>query len=280
MRQSRNIQLNRLSQHLLSKLNKSIEKSRRKSRDFIIYKLGKPAILWLQNIIARYSIIANDCFLEPDYFDWTSELESKWQIIRQELDFILVHTEHLPGFHDISEDQKRVSGDDLWKTFFLYGYGIKMEQNCQYCPLTTKLIEEIPGMKTAFFSILLPGKHIPEHCGPYKGVLRYQLALKVPEDKENCRIRVADEYRHWSEGKSLLFDDSFPHEVWNSTNEVRVVLFMDIVRPVRFPVSLLNKFVISLIRCSPYVQDAYKNQQQWDKRLANVLKAKLSKPIN
>lgn len=247
---------------------------RQKIRNIFIYNIGKSIIFWLEKLIERYSSIGNDFFFDPNYFKWVSQLEENWQPIRKELNAVLEHTEQLPGFHDISQDQIRLSSDGLWKTFFLYGYGIKMEQNCQYCPLTTELIEKIPGMKTAFFSILLPGKHIAEHRGAYKGVLRYQLALKVPEDRENCLIRVGKEFRHWEAGKSLLFDDSFPHEAWNLTNEVRVVLFMDVVRPLRFPVNLLNRIAIDLIRRSPYVQDAHKNQQQWDKRLANLFEDK------
>jgi beta-hydroxylase len=246
-------------------------------RNFIIYQIGKKTISFLQKIIAKYSIVENDCFLNLDYFNWVSELENNWQSIRKELDIILESIDCLPGFHDISPDQERISGDGLWKTFVLYGYGIKMKQNCQYCPVTTKLIKNIPGMKTAFFSILLPGKHIPEHCGPYKGILRYQLALKVPREREKCRIRVSDKFRYWSEGKSMMFDDSFPHEAWNFSDEIRVVLFMDIVRPVKFPISILNNLIINLIRWSPYVQDAYKNQQQWDRRLAKIFKDKNSK---
>ncbi|NJR45424.1 MAG: aspartyl/asparaginyl beta-hydroxylase domain-containing protein [Hyellaceae cyanobacterium CSU_1_1] len=239
-------------------------------RDFLIYKVGKTILHWLENMIARYSAIGNDFFFDANYFDWTSKLEDNWQTIRKELDVVLESTEQLPGFHDISPDQYRLSNDGLWKTFFLYGYGIKIEQNCQRCPLTASLIESIPGMKTAFFSILLPGKHIPEHRGPYKGLLRYQLALKVPQDRENCLIRVGTEFRHWLEGKSLLFDDSFVHEAWNKTNEIRVILFMDIVRPTKFPVSVLNLFLINLIRYSPYVKDAYKNQKQWHKHLVDL----------
>ena len=40
-------------------------------------------------------------------------------------------------------------------------------------------------MKLAFFSILAPGKHIPEHRGSLKGVIRYHLALKVPEPRHS-----------------------------------------------------------------------------------------------
>ena len=56
--------------------------------------------------------------------------------------------------------------------------------------------------------MLSPGKHIPAHRGPYKGVLRYHLGLKIPEPREGCRIRVGEEVRHWEEGASLLFDDT------------------------------------------------------------------------
>lgn len=240
-------------------------------KNFLVYQVGKKSIAWLENIIARYSLVENTCFLDPNNFTWTTELENNWQIIRKELDVILKFTNQLPSLHDVSQCDYGLSHDHQWKTYFLYGYGIKMQQNCQYCPATTQIIENVPGMKTAFFSILLPGKHVPEHRGPYKGVLRYQLALKVPEDRENCRIRVGNEFACWSEGKSMMFDDSFLHEIWNSTDEVRVILFMDIVRPCKFPVSLLNHLLIYLIRWSPFIQDAYRNQKKWDKRLERIL---------
>jgi len=41
-------------------------------------------------------------------------------------------------------------------------------------------------MKTAFFSILAPGKHLPAHRGPYKGVMRYHLGLLIPSRPTNA----------------------------------------------------------------------------------------------
>ena len=73
-------------------------------------------------------------------------------------------------------------------------------------------------MKTAFFSILAPGKHLPPHRGPYKGVMRYHLGLLIPEPAEQCGIRVDTETRHWAEGESMIFDDTFEHEAWNDTD--------------------------------------------------------------
>ncbi len=250
---------------------KTISVSSPQIKEVIVKKIGKNLLWGLEKVITRYSLVPNTPFLSSEEFEWTQTLEQNWQAIRNELDVILQYTEQLPRFQDISEDQGRnISKDDLWKTFFLYGYGVKMEQNCDYCPETTRIIEEIPGLKTAFFSILLPGKHIPEHRGPYKGVLRCHLALKVPQDKEQCAIRVDHEIRHWSEGKTMIFDDSYHHEAWNKTDETRVVLFLDIVRPMNFPASLLNHFLINLVRWSPYIRDAHKNQKQWDKKIAKV----------
>lgn len=242
-------------------------------RNFFIYKIGKTIILWLENIISNYSLIENNCFVDPYSFCWVSNLENNWQEIKRELDIILKSVEQLPSFHDISQDQYSLSHDNHWKTYFLYGYGIKMHKNCQYFPVTTQLIEKIPGMRTAFFSILLPGKHIPEHRGPYKGVIRYHLPLKVPSERKKCCIRVGNEFAHWVEGKSLMFDDSFYHEAWNLTDEIRVVLFMDIVRPCKFPVSWLNNLVIFLIRWSPFIQDARRNQVKWDPKIKKILKS-------
>ena len=202
----------------------------------------------------------------PGHFAWTRRLEDHWRTIRAELDDILKHRDQLPNFQDISKDQRHLTDDDDWKTFFLYGFGHKAEANCTRCPKTTRLVESVPGMKTAFFSILAPGKHIPEHRGPYKGVLRYHLGLKVPQQKEQCRIRVADEVRHWEEGEGLIFDDTYRHEVWNDTDEERAILFMDVERPLIFPMSAINKAVIALVGLSSFVQDAKKNQEKWAER--------------
>ncbi|WP_149031089.1 aspartyl/asparaginyl beta-hydroxylase domain-containing protein [Moorena producens] len=252
-------------------MKRSLDALRGKARDFLIYGIGRPLILKFEKLITDYSLIANSTFLDPSQFDWVAELEPKWMTIRQELDQILKYRDIIPNFHDLSPDQAEyISTDNLWKTYGLYAYGIKVKQNCEKCPETTRMIEKIPGMKTAFFSILLPGKHIPKHRGPYKGVIRYHLGLIVPEPKENCRIRVGNDIRYWEEGKTMMFDDSFPHEVWNETDGMRVVLFLDIVRPLRFPVSWINQLFIKLIAWSPFVQDAMANQKKWEKRLDKV----------
>src|SRR3546814_9573884 len=62
-------------------------------------------------------------------------------------------------------------------------------ENRRHCPQTTRLLKQIPGASTAFFSILAPGKKMPPHRGAYNGILRCHLGLIVPEPAEHVAIR-------------------------------------------------------------------------------------------
>lgn len=198
-------------------------------------------------------------------FPWAAEVDKDWKKIRAELDVVMERKDELPNFHDIMDEVRTITSDNMWKTFFLAGYGLESEENSKRCPDTTEIIKRIPGMKTAFFSILAPKKHIPAHRGPYNGVLRYHLGLIVPEPKEICRIRIEDQIAHWEEGKSLIFDDTFEHEVWNDTDGFRAILFVDFVRPVMFPFNLLNEFLINAASFAPLIKEAEVRHKKWEK---------------
>ena len=229
--------------------------------------LGKWIIKRLEHFLIRYTLVGDTPFLPASAFPWVELLESNWQVVRAELDRVLENPERIPNFQDISRDQVNITRDDKWKSYFLYGYGYKIAGNCDDCPETTRIIESIPGMYTAFFSVLAPGKHIPRHRGPYRGLLRCHLALIVPEPKEDCWIEVGDETSAWEEGRCIVFDDTYKHRVENNTQGRRVVLFLDVLRPLRFPGSLVNRAILWLIRLSPFIQDARRNQVAWEKRL-------------
>ena len=212
----------------------------------------------IEKMITRFTRDGNCAFFETASFPWVTQVEGEWKAIRAELDALLAHRERIPNFQDISEDQKVLTEGEQWKTYFFYAYGHKAEENCARCPQTARVLASIPGMKTAMFSILSPKKHIPEHRGPYKGVLRYHLGLLIPEPNTHCRIRVGKDVRCWEEGKSLIFDDSHLHEAWNDADAYRVVLFVDFLRPLFFPLSLLNRIMVWRIGTTEFVTGAMK----------------------
>jgi aspartyl/asparaginyl beta-hydroxylase (cupin superfamily) len=228
--------------------------------------LGERVLAPIERFIGRRSLVGDERFFPLERFPWVARVERNWEVIREELEAVLEDREALPNFQEISKDQIEITDDDDWKTFFIYGYGFEAKLGVQMCPRTAELMREIPGMTTAMLSILSPRKHILDHRGPYKGVLRYHLGLIVPHERQACRIRVGDEIRHWEEGKSMVFDDTFNHEVWNDTDETRVVLFVDVLRPLPFPESLINKLIVKAIAVSPFIRDAKRNQEAWERR--------------
>ncbi|MGH9105486.1 MAG: aspartyl/asparaginyl beta-hydroxylase domain-containing protein [Acidimicrobiales bacterium] len=232
--------------------------------------LGGRALHSTESWLLKYSLVPTTPFLPLGTFPWVESVEAMVPAVRAELDQVLSHRDELPNFQDISVDQASISNDDGWKTFFLRAYGFRSEANCRRCPKTAALLDSIPGLVTGFFSILSPGKHIPPHRGPWRGVLRYHLALKVPEPAAASGITVGGEEAHWVEGKSLLFDDGYSHEAWNGTDGVRVVLFCDVLRPLRPPADQVNRGLIKAISWSPFIQDARNRHQAWEKRVEGL----------
>ncbi len=177
------------------------------------------------------------------------EVDRNYAAIRQELKAILPGWRELPAYHELDAAQTRISASTAgrWNVFLLYAVGERPEANRARCPQTCAVLDRIPGLFQAFFSILEGGKSIPEHCGPYRGYLRYHLPLLVPA-RNPPSIRVHDVRHTWQEGRSVLFDDSWDHEVYNDADDIRVVLIVDVLRPLPPLFGALNRLVSVFIR--------------------------------
>lgn len=217
----------------------------------------------VERLVARLSRVGDKPFFRAESFPWVRRVESFYPAIRGEMLDLLKHHTPIPGFEQISTDQVKLTNDRRWKSYFFLGYGERFEDNIARCPATWAALRTIPGLTTAFFSVLEPGKRLPPHRGPYKGVLRYHLGVIIPERAAACGIEVAGESRSWREGHSLIFDDTFIHSAWNDTAERRIVLFVDFARPLRFPANLVNRAILKLIARSGYVQEAKVNYRTW-----------------
>jgi len=188
--------------------------------------------------------------------------------IRREVLEILPRTAELPRYHDVDESQRGISGHGPgnWRVLFLHHWGAGGAlPNAALCPRTVELIESVPGVLQAFLSILEPHKSVPAHNGPTLGTLRYHAALQVPE-KNPPTIRVKDQRYTWKLGESVLFDDSLEHEVYNESDGVRVVLIIDVMRPLPFHLNLVNEAVRHLTRASISDTD---RKQVFDKMLVD-----------
>jgi len=229
---------------------------------------GRPG---LNAFLARYSRVGDPARFDPAVFPWAADLERHWESIRDEARAILALRDHIPAFQEISPDQYRISNTDEWKTFWYRGFGHRSTVFATLCPETARCVDAIPEVETAFFSILAPGKHIIAHRGVYKGFINCHLGLLIPKQRERCRIRVGDETFHWEPGECRIFDDTNEHEVWNDTDEERVVLMIQFRRPLRAPGRQVSQLFLAAIARTPYVTVALENQLASEKRLESIL---------
>jgi aspartyl/asparaginyl beta-hydroxylase (cupin superfamily) len=207
----------------------------------------------------------------PTYFDIPSTYPSlnliteNYPLIKNEFEKVYQTQTQMPLYHEIDPGETAISQttDKNWKVFMLYLLGHKPEANRALCPETCRMLGRIPNLIQAFFSILEPGKSIPEHEGPYLGYLRYHLGIYVPLQNPP-RLYVNSQEYIWQEGKAVLFDDSWPHSVKNESDDYRAVLIIDVLRPMPTLPNLLNKFVTGLIARYTYgrqVMDRLRGQK-------------------
>ena len=165
-----------------------------------------------------------------------------------------------------------------WKSF-VFKSGSFLEENCKLAPKTAELLREIPGLYTAFFSILDPHQYVTPHYGYYKGILRYHLAVIIPDDNadKSCWLRVnssaeANEIRqkslidkgkryYWKNGEGVIFDDFHLHDAANDSNHDRVVLWLDIRRKMPAHLRLFNSIVMGVAHRLPLISKIHENAQ-------------------
>jgi len=197
--------------------------------------LGLRTLKLLAKLYARQSLVPDVAIVPNEHFPFIAPLEVGWRDINAELDGVLKDRDSIPYFDKISPDQTRISHSQKWKAYFLWGMGEELTGSTARCPKTAALLRQVPNLRSAWFSILGPNYHIKPHRGITKGVLRAHLGLVIPQHWHECRMKVDEEMVHWREGKCFVFDDSRTHQVWNNTDEERVILLFDFDRPMRWP---------------------------------------------
>ena len=87
------------------------------------------------SLLIRLTRNGRRTFFEKEQFPWVEHLEANWPVIRKELDSVLTRIDLIPNFQDIQIEQRMITYDDGWKTFFC-GYGERAEKNIARCPET------------------------------------------------------------------------------------------------------------------------------------------------
>jgi aspartate beta-hydroxylase len=165
---------------------------------------------------------------DPSQFWFVHHLEAHYEQIRAEVDAITDPARQ--GFLSVEES---LLAAGRWDQVILYEAGRRQEKACELFPVLTEVVEQIPeattlGPGVVTLSWLYPGARIIPHCGRTNAQLRVHLGLRVPP---GVTIRVGPERLTWREGRCIVFDDSYEHEVWHEGTEPRIVLLLDVPHP-------------------------------------------------
>ena len=180
------------------------------------------------------------------YFPNAARFVNAYPDVRREALTIAGTLHKVPRFHDLMPQQADISAGDGrdWRMFIMKAYGVPVAENLRRAPSVAALLDAAPEAVSAVFSFLAPGKHIPRHRGPFRGILRFHLMLSMPYGSDGvpaCELNIDGLPYRLKEGECLLWDDTFPHEVWNRSNQVRIALLLDVWRrDMPYDVALLS----------------------------------------
>ncbi len=174
--------------------------------------------------------------LEADqFFPAAHRFITAWPDIRREALTVAETLPRVPRFQDLMPEQDDIAGADGrdWRMFIMQAYGVPVAPNLAHAPTVAALLDQTPEAVSAVFSFLAPGKHIPAHRGPFRAILRFHLMLSMPNDANGvpaCELNIDGVPYRLADGDSLLWDDTFTHEVWNRSDQVRIALLLDVWR--------------------------------------------------
>ena len=221
-----------------------------------LYDRTADAVRWMYD----RRISAPPILDERLYFPQVSDFQHAWEEIRDEALDIARTLANVPRFHELMEEQTPISANDGhdWRVFVLRAYGVEIEENARRCPATSALVASCPNVLSASFSFLAPGKHIPPHRGPFRGVVRCHLGLSMPhgaDGRVGAILWIDGKEHRLNDGDYLVWDDTYTHEVHNRTDHVRIALLLDIWRHgMPADMNALSMFLVGLVRLGMLVR--------------------------
>lgn len=152
-----------------------------------------------------------------------------------------------------------LNGDKRWITLWLKILGHDVINTL---PILSSILKNHPEITTCYISTLKPGMILPPHYGPFRGVWRYQLGIQIPQgDVGICLVKPNQEYEiyRWKEKQGVVFDDTLLHMAWNRTEETRIIIFADVIKPFTGLKGIINTLAIKLAHRTQHLSQFKKN---------------------
>lgn len=207
-------------------------------------------------------------------FPELSVIQENWQTIRDEA--VALYDSRV--FDQTSSPESNAYYDVGFRTFYKYGwskfylkwYGTTHNSARASCPETLRVLQQVPSVKGAMFSVLPVGSKLTPHADPAACSLRYHLGLATP-NSDACYINIDGTDYSWRDGDDLLFDETYLHYAHNDADGYRLILMCDVERPTWVVGPIVNFFYKGLMRLT-----VVPNTEGDQRGLANSIFARLS----
>lgn len=186
-----------------------------------------------------------------DRFPELQTIRDNWDTIRREA--VALHDDRVfdqtsdpqtSAYYDIGFRSFQKYG---WSKFYLKWYGTHLNSAQAACPETLKILDRVPSVNGAMFSVLPVGSKLTRHSDPIACSLRYHLGLSTPND-DRCYINIDGQDYSWRDGDDLLFDETYLHYAHNDADQYRLILMCDVDRPTWLVGRIINFFYKRLMR--------------------------------
>lgn len=165
-------------------------------------------------------------FYDKNDFGWVNSLESKYEIIREELKELT--SDQFQFSNNINPPN--LSAPNSWTNLYFFNFLWKNSANCNRFPKTYEIISSIPGVILAGVTVLKSNSSVLPHTGETNTTIRCHLGIEIPDSLPACGMQVGGEERSWQNGKVLLFNDAYTHSTWNNSEKNRVIILFDVVK--------------------------------------------------
>lgn len=187
---------------------------------------------YLREQIAKIPFRCQSRFYSQDLFPGLKEIQEHWQSIREEASNAQKFAPAIESRdEEVDERYGWCKAQDVLMLENVLEYVLIIDdhivtKNGGECPKTTEILSHIEGIHSAKFVWIKPHSHIYQHSntiGLEYNSLAYHLGLSVKE----CQLSVDNITVQEEEGKVVIFDSTFAHNINNASDTGFMVLHID-----------------------------------------------------
>lgn len=218
---------------------------------------------WRALLGAPYRTLNNPPIFDTALFPGGQELIDDFDAIRAECVALAIEGEPptfdelMPGQRDFYEHDQR-----NWRMAVMRTYCGDVAENLARTPRLKAFLDRHPEVTTAVISVFEPQKHVAPHDGPFRGIMRYHLGLLVESYEDGTtagKLIVDGETYYVREGESMLWDDTYIHEAYNTSDKPRIALLLDVYRPdMSLPLRLYTNAILWGVRQALVISGGYR----------------------